>query len=313
LKLISSNGEAVYTIPVIEAGLVEMIIWEGMKDLTWSDGGRVALKVSDFSDVPAGSILTFYFQQKPAWGQAQINNGKWAELKFTELGNTGYLKPETYNDKSVSKQELELTHDILSNIIANHGNCEGVDAGIIIQGSDWIFTKVTITIKGGPRVDPVKDPSYVFFNFDGRNSWWGGNGKIENDPELSLDGSNYFRINGNLTGSWIDFFWRNGKDNFKTDGVTIAGWVVKMDVNVLGPTTPPFKYRFKGSDGDFWATFGGLENKGGWYTVTVPLTDFYDGGTQIPNVQNINEDFGLALAGQGETNICIDNVRFEPK
>ena len=160
--------------------------------------------------------------------------------------------------------------------------------------------------------DPVADLSYVFFDFDDKGSWWGSFGGVENNADLSMSGS-YFRINGNLTGGWIDFFWRNGANGLKTDEVTVQDWVIKMDVNVLGAKTPPFRFRLKGSDGDFWATFGGLDNRGGWYTVTIPLTDFVDGSTQLPNVQNVDSDFGLALVGEGETNVCIDNIRFEKK
>jgi hypothetical protein len=182
-----------------------------------------------------------------------------------------------------------------------------------LVSSDGTNTIYTIRIKS---TDPVWDTSYVFFDFDGKDSWWGDYGAVENNPALSLNG-NYFRINGDLTGGWIGFFWRNGANDLKTDGVTVANWVIKMDVNVLGPTTPRFKFRLTGSDGDFWAIFGGLQNTGGWYTVTIPLTDFFDGdglgSNRLPNVQNIDGDFGLALAGEGTTNICIDNIRFEPK
>jgi hypothetical protein len=173
-----------------------------------------------------------------------------------------------------------------------------------------------VTISG---TDPVADPTYVFFDFDSKGSWWGSFGEPENNSELSLDGSTYFRINGNLSGGWIDFFWRNSKNGLKTDGVTVDGWVIKMDINVLSPTTPPFKLRLNGTDGDFWAIFGnsGLANNDGWYTVTIPLTDFVDneglGTNHLPNVQNIDADFGLALAGEGFLDICIDNVRFEEK
>ena len=171
---------------------------------------------------------------------------------------------------------------------------------------------VPITISG---TDPITDPSYVFFDFDGKNSWWGNYGSVENDPELSLSG-NYFRINQDLPSGWVDFFWRNSQNDLKVDGVTVDEWAVKMDVNVLGGTTMAFKFRLKGSDGDFWAIIPGMENRGGWYTVTIPLTDFKDNdgyGTNIlPNVQNITQDFGLATAGDaGFVNMCIDNVRFE--
>lgn len=170
----------------------------------------------------------------------------------------------------------------------------------------------SFTISG---VDPVVDASYVFFDFDSKGSWWGGYGSVENLPNLSISG-NYFRVNANLPGGWNDFFWRNGRNDFKTDGVTVTDWVIKMDVNVLGGTTQELKFRLNGSDGDFWAIIPGLQNQGGWYTVTIPLTSFKDGdGTgnnRLPNVQNINQDFGMATNGAaGAINICIDNIRFE--
>jgi hypothetical protein len=146
LKLVSSNEEAVYTIPVIGEGFTETIIWEGMLEITWSDGGRVVLNASDFADVPAGSIMTMHFQQKDAWGQAQINNGAWALIPFAELGGSGTITTNTYDDKSVDKQELVLTQEILDNIATNK-DFDG--AGIFIQGSDWIFTKITLTTQGG--------------------------------------------------------------------------------------------------------------------------------------------------------------------
>ena len=170
----------------------------------------------------------------------------------------------------------------------------------------------TLTISG---TDPIVDASYVFFDFDGKDSWWGSFGSVQNDPELSLNGA-YFRVNQELPAGWADFFWRNGQNGMKVDGVTVNEWAVKIDVNVLGSTTKGFKFRLNGSDGDFWAITSGFENRGGWYTVTIPLTEFRDGnGTgsnRLPNVQNITNDFGMATSGDaGFYNICIDNIRFE--
>lgn len=162
--------------------------------------------------------------------------------------------------------------------------------------------------------DPVLDPSYVFFNFDGKNSWWGDKGAVENKPELSLDGSNYFRVNDDMKPDWNGFFWRNSRNDLKIDGVTINSWAVKIDVNVLADISGDLKFRLKGSDGDFWSVIHGLKNKGGWYTVTLPLTSFIiDKGTAVlPNMANIDSDFGMAYTGSGEhVNMCIDNVRFE--
>ena len=91
-----------------------------------------------------------------------------------------------------------------------------------------------------------------------------------------------------------------------------------MDVNVIGNDTQAFKFRLKGTDGDFWAIIPGFKKSEGWYTVTIPLTDFLDGdgtGTNhLPKVENVNGDFGLATNGAaGYVNMCIDNIRFEKK
>jgi hypothetical protein len=147
LKLISSNGEIEYTINVVPGGSVATVIWdEGPLSITWSDGGRVMIPISAFSGVTAGTYLKFEFQQTENWGQAQINNGSWAVIPFAELGNDGYLKtdgPMIDNDKSITSVEVKLTQSVLDNI---NNNTDGT-WGIIIQGSDWIFTKISLVVK----------------------------------------------------------------------------------------------------------------------------------------------------------------------
>ena len=140
LKLVSSNGEASYTIPVIAAGSYEVVIWEGMVDIDWGSN-KVYVPAEGFNDIPVGSVLTFHFQQKDAWGQVQINNGKWSVIPG--LGVNGYLKTGEVGDKSVTTFENELTKEVLDNIINNQewGN------GLILQGSDWIMTKITIKVQ----------------------------------------------------------------------------------------------------------------------------------------------------------------------
>jgi hypothetical protein len=176
-----------------------------------------------------------------------------------------------------------------------------------------------INIQG---VDPIDDPSLVFFNFDGLDSWWGDTGGPENDPALTLDGSNYYRVNKDCNG-WTGFFWRNGANNFPgaVIGTNVANYVLKFDVNVIDPITGgEFAWRLKSSTtGDFWYSWKPWETQGpyitgGWITVTINLTDFYAGATQLADLSTINEDFGVAFnAGASNVNACIDNVRFELK
>jgi hypothetical protein len=172
-------------------------------------------------------------------------------------------------------------------------------------------------------VDPVVDPTLVFFNFDGKNSWWGDAGAPENDPALSLDGTNYHRVNRQCSG-WTGLFWRNSKNDFPADriGKDVGKYVVKFDINILEEMTAgQLRLRFNGDEGDFWYLWAPWEQSGpyktdGWITVTVKITDFKDqwgwGPNRITDMSQVTKDFGIAFdGGTSMVNICIDNMRFE--
>ncbi|MBK7937328.1 MAG: IPT/TIG domain-containing protein [Lewinellaceae bacterium] len=209
------------------------------------------------------------------------------------------------------------TNELIQVIIPANAKT-GVGTLKLITSTGEIITSPPINILG---VDPVVDPSLVFFDFDNLGLWWGDTGGPENDPALSLDGTNYYRVNKDCNG-WTGFFWRNGQNNFPGPaiGTNVADYVMKFDVNVLEPISGgEFAWRLKGSSGDFWYRWKPWETAGpyqtnGWITITVQVTDFYDGANPIADLSTITEDFGVAFnAGASHVNACIDNVRFEHK
>jgi hypothetical protein len=188
-----------------------------------------------------------------------------------------------------------------------------------------ITSTAALDVKGDALVlEPVADPNLVFFNFDGRDSWW-GDVKIEKETELALAGNgNYGRINsgsGSFSG-WTAFCFRNGRDQFPgaVIGTNVSDYVFKFDVYVIDPITGgEFAFRLQGDDGDFfynwkpWAGTGSFRTFG-WRTITVQLNEFLDGAKTITDMGKNGKEFGLAFNnGTSRVNVAIDNIRFEKK
>ena len=126
---------------------LETTIWSGPVDITWGDNGRVMLPAANFNGTKAGAKLRFYYDQKDqVWAQAQMNYGDWSALIFPEIGQQMMVPTDIYGWEFASRiTEVTLTREILDNIQAKQGECEGqTNVGIIIQGSDLIFNKVTL-------------------------------------------------------------------------------------------------------------------------------------------------------------------------
>lgn len=143
LKLISSNGEIAYDVLVVAN---EETVWAGPLDISWGDGGRVLVPAVSFAKVTAGTVMKVYFDQKDqTWAQAQFNYGDWSGIAFS-LFDTTMVPTDIYGWSFESRvMELTLTQEILDNIQAKQGDCEDqTNVGIIIQGSDLAFTKITI-------------------------------------------------------------------------------------------------------------------------------------------------------------------------
>lgn len=143
LKLISSNGEIAYDVLVVAN---EETVWAGPLDISGGDGGRVLVPAVSFAKVTAGTVMKVYFDQKDqTWAQAQFNYGDWSGIAFS-LFDTTMVPTDIYGWSFESRvMELTLTQEILDNIQAKQGDCEDqTNVGIIIQGSDLTFTKITI-------------------------------------------------------------------------------------------------------------------------------------------------------------------------
>ena len=143
LKLISSNGEIAYDVLVVAN---EETVWAGPLDISWGDGGRVLVPAVSFAKVTAGTVMKVYFDQTDqTWAQAQFNYGDWSGIAFS-LFDTTMVPTDIYGWSFESRvMELTLTQEILDNIQAKQGDCEDqTNVGIIIQGSDLTFTKITI-------------------------------------------------------------------------------------------------------------------------------------------------------------------------
>ena len=267
----------------------------------------IALQTTNGTTVVSTDLLTVEAANKPVITSisSSVKPGAMLTIKGTKLNLVESIYFQTnvkavlYGVRSETSIEVYVPETAKKGTVTLTMN--SYDGAVVVSPQ--------FTISG---TDPIVDASYTFFNFDGKNSWWGDKGAVENDAALTLDGSNYFRINDNMNPGWTGLFWRNGKNDLKTTGVTPAEWAVKMDVNVLTTSTGDFKFRLKGTDRDFWAIIPGFVAKGGWYTITIPLKSFNDNGKLITDMSTIDSDFGLAYGGPGEhVNMCIDNVRFE--
>lgn len=145
LKLVSSNGQIEYSLSVKPATSVANVVFTGPLELTWNDGGRVFIADTAFDNIPAGAKLMVEFLQTDAWGQVQFNDAAWAndKINFPEIGGA-YLNTDNCGGKDVKVFELTLTDEILVHLREVAAE-KGEGNGMIIQGQDWIITKISIT------------------------------------------------------------------------------------------------------------------------------------------------------------------------
>jgi len=286
------------TVPVgAKTGKITLVTLNGSKIVSATD-------ITVLANLPT---ITSFTEPKGTPGQILTINGTNLSL-IKELIFPGNIKATAYGTKTDTKVEVYVP--------INTTIGYGYISIITYEGDEGLTPQIFI---GG--TDPILDQALVFFNFDGKNSWWGDIGATENLPSLSLDG-NYFRINGGPYAGWKGLFWRNGGNDFPGSiiGTNVNQYSLKFDVNIIDAISDPagvLAIRLKGSEGDFWYNWApwktGPYKTTGWITVTVPISAFADGTKHITDLSKIDSDFGMAWnnSAGSNLNICIDNVRFD--
>lgn len=104
-------------------GLFENGGWAGMQDLAW--GGF------DWSEIPAGAIITLYVTPTVA-------DGEWWCVSLRHGQDWGALPapiPGQYDNPADGMVQFELTQEVKDDIIANNG--------FVVSGTGYIMTKIT--------------------------------------------------------------------------------------------------------------------------------------------------------------------------
>ncbi len=306
---VTFTGGVVGTIGTRSATQITVTVPVGAKTgkitLTAKNGNEVK-SAADFTVLANLPTITSFSEPKGEPGKILTINGTNLSL-IKQLIFPGNIMATAYGSKSDTKVEVYVP------LTATIGY--GFITLITYEGEEGLTPEIFI---GG--TDPVVDQALVYFNFDGKGSWWGDIGAPENLPELSLSG-NYFRINGGPYAGWKGLFWRNGGNDFPGNiiGTNVSQYVMKFDVNVIDPISDPagvIAIRLKGTEGDFWYNWApwksGSYKTTGWITVTVPISEFMDGTKHITDMSKMDSDFGMAWnnSAGSNLNICIDNLRF---
>ncbi|WP_075590943.1 glycan-binding surface protein [Labilibacter marinus] len=260
-----------------------------------------------------------FSESKGVPGKILTLNGTKMDL-IKELIFPGNYTATAYGEKNDSKVEVYVPEDVPVGF--------GQISMITYEGEEGLLPELFF---GG--IDPVENETLVFFDFNGtgsKDSWWGnaiGSGILV-DEANSADGSSFWNVDGmSGDGNWDGLFFRNGSNNFVTDGVDVSRDVYKFDVNIREAINEgALKIRMgnssdDGGDGYWyewkpWAGNADGYKTEGWISVEIPLSEFKDGsGNVMPSADKGGTEFGMIWASgvSVKVNMGIDNVRFEIK
>ncbi|MDR0412981.1 MAG: hypothetical protein LBH61_04170 [Dysgonamonadaceae bacterium] len=158
LKLVSSNGTAVYTIPVIGAGIVETVVFEGLHELNW--GAGLTLEKDLFRSVPSGSVLKVYLTVTDAGASIAFSDAGWTKLTvdhpdFQPDWGTVALAEGT------TSLEIVLTAEILNTILTVEDGWS--QTALMMTGANAIVSKVSIIVGSSATEEVVISEETVDF------------------------------------------------------------------------------------------------------------------------------------------------------
>jgi hypothetical protein len=157
LKLVSSNGTSVYTIPVIGAGIVETVIFEGLQELTW--GEPIRLNKESFESVPAGSTMKVTLSTIASGASIAFSDAGWEKLTvdhpdFDPQWGTVSLPEGT------TEVEFVLTADILNTILTVSDGWS--ETAMMLTGSSALVSKVSVITGSAPAETVIMDEPVDF-------------------------------------------------------------------------------------------------------------------------------------------------------
>ena len=159
LKLVSSNGEAVYTIPVIGAGVTETVAWEGLLVLSgWNNG---SIPNANFGDARVGDRVRFYITDVAPGAQVQVFYGDWSSQIAPE-NDPNYTGGSFKFPDGATYFEITLTAEMIQGML---NPAWGSDA-MVIQGDGVTIYKISLISGNAPAETAVWNTETVL--------GWGG-------------------------------------------------------------------------------------------------------------------------------------------
>ncbi|WP_152541774.1 glycan-binding surface protein [Saccharicrinis fermentans] len=296
-----SETEIVVTIPVGSVtGVITLITVNGTEIIS-----SASLEV--LQNLPT---FTSYGEAKGVPGEILTINGMNLSL-VKKIIFPGGIAATAYGEKSDSRIEVYVPEEVPVGV--------GRLTMLTYEGEEGFFPEIFLG-----STEPVVDPDYVFFDFNGseKGSWWGNamGSDVSSDAPMA-DGTPYWSINGYSTPDYGwdgGFFWRNGGNNIKTEGLLVDRDVLKFDINIHEPVLDgELRLNIRGDDYDANAIYKPWEEDPsfvtvGWITATIPLTEF---GITDAQLQGLTKDFGAVfISGSAvKVHMDIDNVRFEKR